>query len=486
MKSADRTFKVLIITLLLVLSALPAQGQIEEVYMGVDGNALVAGSRFGLNERSSALLEYIEGSSLGAGLFYAHDSWRIGLENRLPYRQLYFSSQGLFSLRLREDRITGDMSGRGSISYGDLRVMKSYFYDYEEKTRKGSLDIRKNWDAGSTRVQYDYDQEDDYLHELIVDHSGSLGDHDFLFKTHTVQDEDGLQKYNYGLNYTHYGPNDRITADLMMNEHGDKLVGLGADFRWEPEIDWLKLSLGYYKEDAVSHVRGSVTLADELTYGFDWGLLGLEGTIENIYYSSGHSRQEYTLKSRAQRIWENGSIESGVQYTERWGDSPFVFDAVDREKDLWASTVVEQKIGDLVTRFQGSYDLREKEWGKMQGRLDYSFFDLVDTRITADYNIDDPPKPDQTTFILSAEYSDSIDLSSRLTMNSNFEPLVLRLGLGFSLDDNDFILRAGYNNKENELDRLEVLIDFDQLGEVGVRYDPSQPYFMASFRPLQF
>ncbi|MCF8023832.1 MAG: hypothetical protein K9L17_14255 [Clostridiales bacterium] len=475
------------IIIILCLFTYPAGADIEEINLGVDKDKLVAGSQFTVNENWEFLLEYTEDKPLGLGLTYEADAWQVEMTNRVRYREINFSFASLGSLNLHHNRTTEEIKGSTSFNFNDISISSSLASEPDEEKMSGHIRIGEDWTLGQSSARFAYDESKDYPQEWDFSHCYREGSHKLKGKTSLQHKEEGKQQ-NITLRHEFTRNNHQLASHWRANEYGSGLVGQGVDFTWQPPLNWLELGWGSFDEDpdGAAAQRYTLALEQELTHNFSQTTLGLGGKAETNSYSTGDNRQEYTVSGRVKQEWKSGSGQLKLQRIQRAGDSPFEFDGIDRYRDLWAKTRIEQQFGSVTSTLRGNYDLFQQKWRQMKGSLQFMLFNTVDTRFTADYNIDEPPESDETAYITTLKYTGAVNLNGCFNLNSRFEALSVRGGISIPLAENEVSLNFTYDAEDKELDWIQATLDSERFGKVGVKYEPVRPLIMVTFQPLEF
>ncbi|HHY46307.1 MAG TPA: hypothetical protein GX506_03310 [Firmicutes bacterium] len=448
---------ILILCMLFILTAAPAYAQVTEVYAGVEAGDLFAGLRYALTQSLEGLLEYSEGKGIsGVGIFYKSTPWDIELIRRTDSWEVGIASQPVGSLYVDSDESKGELDGIFSLRLGQLYSTGKLSQEPGES--KGSLNTYYTWLGGKSSILWRFKEEGERLQNLTLSHDFKVGKH-------------------------------QIVASWQSNEYdvsGHDLVGQGIEVLWQPS-SWLRLGMGSFDEKptGVAAQRYRVKLGHEFTYKMNSTLFGLEGAVEDFLYSQGDNRLELTIGGRARHPWNGGYAELKLTRIQRSGETPFHFDD-DPELDFLVVPEIQQKIGSTISKISATYDALNNKWKYAKGSLQAPLTDKLSCSFTADYDLDDPPEPDDTTYTMTVTQRGDINLQGRATFNSEFNTLLVGGRAEFPLREHRLGFGANYDVHEQGLDDVFISLKLKKAGKITLTYEPATPKIMASYQPLRW
>ena len=448
---------ILALCILFVLTAAQAYAQVNEVYAGVEAGDLFAGLRYALTQSLEGLLEYSEEKGIsGVGIFYKSAPWDVELIRRTDSLEVGIASQPVGSLYVESDETKGELDGIFSLKLGQLYSTGKLSQEPGES--KGSLNTYYTWLGGKSSILWRFKDEGERLQNLTLNHDFKVG------------------RY-------------QITASWQTNEYnvsGHDLVGQGIEVLWQPS-SWLRLGIGSFDEEptGVSAQRYRIRLGHEFTYKMNSTLFGIEGAVEDFLYSRGDNRVELTVGGRARRSWNGGYAELKLTRIQRSGETPFDFDD-DPELDFLVTPEIQQKLGSTISKISATYDALNNKWKYAKGSLQALFTDKLSCSFTADYDLDDPPEPDDTTYTLAIAHQGDINLQGRATFNSEFNTLLLGAKAEFLLREHRLGLGANYDVQEQNLDNVFISLKMKKAGTITLTYEPVTPKIMASYQLLRW
>ncbi|MGI6035945.1 MAG: hypothetical protein ACOYCE_09105 [Limnochordia bacterium] len=448
-----RLIIVLIITLCPFLYGSTSQAQIVELHAGVDVGELVAGGTYSINEQLSAMVEYYEKSGVGLGVFFDQGSWRAHLIHRPMEWEAQMFSRALGHLRIKADEEIDETSGSLSLRLGNIVATGSYA-DKPERIR------------GAARIGYRSPNTATALQWRMLD--------------------EGERQDNYILTQTLTMNKHTLEASYQNNEYAfgsSSLVGEGFELLWTPPWDFLRIGTGQFHETNtdVTDWRHRVRVQKELTHQVGQTLFGLGGGIEGFFYGGGDRREEIAVTGRIRQSWTNGYGEIGVKRIQRSGTTPFEFDLED-ELDYLGHIILNQKVGRIESNLRVNYDILDEEWKRARGTVDIALTDSLSGTFIADYDLDEEPELDQSTFMTQIRYHNGMDIRAGADFNYVFDPLTLFARCSLPIADDRLGVEVSYDWEESQLESIKGTYDFDGSRRISLEYNPVRPKIMLGYR----
>jgi hypothetical protein len=442
----------ILLLILVFLPASPSWGNPGSVFVGVEQGELFSGSKFALDQKYDLMVSLYEQSGLGLGLYYHDDSTKLDLVNepRLQQGNLFTPN---FSIAVLNDKTLAQKTDSFSIQGGPF--VADGFYSSNPLDTESGISMDYKLPQMETKVIYSQDQIDSLLN-------------DFEFK----------QKVTLA--------NNIFEADYQNNQYlynDNKLIGQGSEFFWTPPFNYLRLGVGHFHEDLnnitadrdrirLEYYTNPVANADNWKFG---------GSAEEFLYSQGDQRLELTALGQYRKSWDTGAYyQFSCQDIQSAGDTPFLFDN-DPANTCEGAAEFNWHYGVSNTNLALSYDMTAGNWEKAKGYTEFPIFKNFTGLWVAQYQLNQPFYPEQTTYLLELKYSDSFNLMGRMEWNEYFSPLEISTKASFPSNQDLLELEASFSFYYHCFDVIRLSYSIPQIGKLSLNCEFERGSFMLTY-----